>query len=533
MGALLLVAILTPTGCIVVSLFITTLIRCQSARYVLENQQNENKSLMNRALKNLGIPRELSSRVLALHAFQKMGHDWQAFDALFNKKNLSPPLELALRVFLYHDSVLCCPLYTDANDSNYMLEVIGGLVDQIFLPGDFVTRRGQVCSTMYFVVRGRLSVLVPDPTATGERTVMNTSEVSVKVRGDYFGEIALIQDCVRTAWVRANEYVLLAVLHREHAESLWKHYPKERKRLMDIVVETARMDRARKNTQTFDDDDGALTENPASNALMQMAEGEVNGSSEDLGSPSPGLNRGFIRAGSASSDLRGSSESCLTEIQELKRLMLQHHYENRAAHSDNKRQLVQLQARQYAVEQGVERVLASTSGDVLPPARPPEKKVTIVAPDSVALSISPNAASPPAQAPGEAGTRKPPFSLARRMSGSGAVQPVQPPERVQPPPGQYDIDSWAAQMSSAAISSESLSPVVPLPIPSDAGSNGHTARHGHIRPQSAPAPNECGAPGAAVGKVATGRSLPMAKTGTAGSRLPHFSVYDPYYASLE
>jgi hypothetical protein len=371
---------------------------------------------------------------------------------------------------------------------------------------------------------------------------MNTNEVGVKVRGDYFGEIALIHDCVRTAWVRANEYVLLAVLHREHAERLWKHYPKERQRLVDIVVETARMDRARKNTRTFDDDaadNGALNENPASNALMEMAEGEVNGSSEDLGSTSPRLNRGFIRAGSATNDLRGSSESCLSEVQELKRLMLQHHYENRAAHSDNKRQLVQLQARQNAVEQGVERVLASTSGDVLPPARPPEKKVTVVAPDSVAVSISPNAAAPPAQAPVAASTSKPPFSLARRMTSSGALQPAQPPERVQPPPGQYDIDSWAAQMSS-----ELLSPVVPLPIPGDAGPNGHTARQGHTRPQSAPPPNERGAPAAAVGKVATGRSslnprpqspreAGMGKTGTESSRLQHFSVYDPYYASLE
>jgi len=99
-------------------------------------------------------------------------------------------------------------------------------------------------------LRGQLAVLVPN--GTGARGLSNAVEVGKKYRGDYFGEIALIKDSVRTAWVRADTFVLTSRLTRDYAESIWKHYPGERKSLAEMVVQTALADRqrARRLTET-------------------------------------------------------------------------------------------------------------------------------------------------------------------------------------------------------------------------------------------------------------------------------------------
>eukprot|EP00929_Paragymnodinium_shiwhaense_P078374 TRINITY_DN40610_c0_g1_i1.p1 TRINITY_DN40610_c0_g1~~TRINITY_DN40610_c0_g1_i1.p1 ORF type:complete len:840 (+),score=165.78 TRINITY_DN40610_c0_g1_i1:67-2586(+) len=246
-GALLIVAVCGPLGCVAVSFLISVVVREQATFFALDAKHQENKALICKALANLGIPENLKKRVLGLHEFQKMGHDWQAFDALFNEKNVSPPLALALKVFLYQDSVLLNSTYFFEKDTNYVLEVVSVLEDQIYLPGDFVIRRGQVGGAMFFVVRGTLTVLVPD-SAHKERSIHFTKEVGKKLPGDHFGEIALVQDCVRTAWVRASQYVHVAMFTREHAEAIWKHYPWERAKLVEAAVEVARRDRERAAT---------------------------------------------------------------------------------------------------------------------------------------------------------------------------------------------------------------------------------------------------------------------------------------------
>lgn len=249
-GSLLIVAIFGPIGCVIVAFFIGAIVREQALSMALDIRHEENKAFMKKALRNLDIPLDLQKRVFSLHEFQKMCHDREAFGALFDKNNLSPPLNLALRVYLYHDGVLSKSPYLKDKDPNYVMEIISGLEDQVYLPGDFVTRRGQVGSAMFFVLRGQLAVLVPN--GPGARSLANAVEVSKKYRGDYFGEIALIKDSVRTAWVRADTFVLTSRLTRDYAESIWKHYPNERKFLADMVVQTALADRqrAKKLTQT-------------------------------------------------------------------------------------------------------------------------------------------------------------------------------------------------------------------------------------------------------------------------------------------
>lgn len=231
-GSLIIVSVFGPVGCVVVAFFIASIVRVHEEGAALEIRHEENRELIKCALGNLNIPQELQRRVFSMHYFQKMAHDNEALSQLFNRKNLSMPLESAIRVYLYMDSMLCSEYFLK-KDVNYILEVIRLLEDHTFLPGDYVTRRGEVGDTMFFVAHGELEVLVPDPKSGKPLTV------ATKTVGDFFGEIAMVQDVVRTASVRANTYVLLSSLSRDDMEAIWHYWPQERRLLQTHIRDEA------------------------------------------------------------------------------------------------------------------------------------------------------------------------------------------------------------------------------------------------------------------------------------------------------
>jgi len=70
-------------------------------------------------------------------------------------------------------------------------------------------------------------------------------------RGDKFGEVALVKDCVRTAWVLSEGYTILSSLARHRIEPIWKHFQTEKEDLVKKVKETAEKDRKRVLNQKF------------------------------------------------------------------------------------------------------------------------------------------------------------------------------------------------------------------------------------------------------------------------------------------
>lgn len=240
--ALLIVLMGGPVGCVVVSLFVANVCRSGQLSHVLEIRHEENLAFIKRALENLNVPEGLQKRVYSMHLFQKMNHDSEAFGVLFGRGALSEPLECALRVYLYNESVLFSPFFHGRTD-DYIVEVVRVLVDQVFLPGDYMTRRGELAQGMYFVGRGTVSVLVPNKESL---SVSNAIRVGQKRKGEFFGEVALIKECLRTAWVRADTYVVAPFLSRASLEPIWKYFPEERELLAARVVDTMERDRKHK-----------------------------------------------------------------------------------------------------------------------------------------------------------------------------------------------------------------------------------------------------------------------------------------------
>lgn len=240
-GSLIMVAIFGPVGCIIVAQIIATVVREQERKHALDIRHEENQAFVKRALENLNVPIELQRRVFSLHYFQKMSHDYEAFEHLFKNHALSSPLEDAIRVYLYQ-SVLTSGFFSNKEHS-YILAVVRVLEDKAFLPGDYVVRVGEVADEMYFISKGEVSVLVSNGKS---KEVEDAITLPIRKRkGDHFGEVALIKGSLRTAWVKAETYVVASCLKRSSIEQIWKYFPHERETLQREVMKTVMRDAAR------------------------------------------------------------------------------------------------------------------------------------------------------------------------------------------------------------------------------------------------------------------------------------------------
>merc|ERR1712151_396339 len=94
-----------------------------------------------------------------------------------------------------------------------------------------------------------LAVLVMDAKkdeGKRERVSQATQLLKHLKQGDHFGEVALVADCVRTAWVRAETYVLLSALSRKAIEPIWQYFPEQKSELIAQVNSVKEQDKNRK-----------------------------------------------------------------------------------------------------------------------------------------------------------------------------------------------------------------------------------------------------------------------------------------------
>jgi len=241
LGSLILVSIFGPVGCVIVAMLIAAVVRESDLRFALDIRHEENKAWVTRALENLNVPGQLQRRVESLHYFQRMSHDHEAVTHLFKKGNLSTPLEDAIRVVLYHN-VVKSPVLVNGGP-NYILEVVRVLDDRMYVPGDYVARRGEVGNEMFFINRGELTVLLPGRSSCN---VSSAQALDKKLeKGCHFGEVGLLKRSLRTAWVRAETYVVASVLHRASIEAIWEFFPQEREKMVQKVTATCEKDKER------------------------------------------------------------------------------------------------------------------------------------------------------------------------------------------------------------------------------------------------------------------------------------------------
>ena len=99
------------------------------------------------------------------------------------------------------------------------LAAIASVSEEVVCPeGEMVIKEGEQGDTMYMVLSGEVSV----NKGTEEGHMIELDRIG---GGDYFGEMALFKDQVRTATIRTEEEATLLVLHKREFTEIVREYP--------------------------------------------------------------------------------------------------------------------------------------------------------------------------------------------------------------------------------------------------------------------------------------------------------------------
>jgi NADH dehydrogenase len=102
------------------------------------------------------------------------------------------------------------------------LESQGGVQELHFEPGEYVFREGDRADSLYVIVSGSAEVVAGSTDAFGER-VLNVMQA-----GEFFGEIAMLQNRTRTASVRCLSPMNVLAMPQRQFQTLSKHLPQFR-----------------------------------------------------------------------------------------------------------------------------------------------------------------------------------------------------------------------------------------------------------------------------------------------------------------
>ncbi len=125
------------------------------------------------------------------------------------------------------DALAACPFF-EGLSRNELLEIAKVTEDLEVEAGKALTREGQSGSEFFVIVDGEVSV-----TKDGQ-------EIRTLGPGDFFGEIALLEDTPRTATVTAKTPLRFFVLTRQAFRSMLAHQPELEEKVVEALEERVR-----------------------------------------------------------------------------------------------------------------------------------------------------------------------------------------------------------------------------------------------------------------------------------------------------
>ncbi|XP_074659135.1 cyclic nucleotide-gated channel rod photoreceptor subunit alpha-like [Tubulanus polymorphus] len=262
-----------------------------AARQEFQSRMDQIKFYMN----HRRVPEVLQNRVK-----RWADYSWsrtQAMDEISMLEMLPERIRTEIAIHVHLETLKKVKIFEEC-EIGLLHELVLKLRAQIYSPGDYICRTGEIGREMYIINHGKVEILVNNSTAPGGKMV-----VASLSEGNYFGEISLLKldsgQNKRTADVRSVGYSELLVLSRRDLMSALVEYPDAKQILEAQARERMEKNREVRRTSTVESSDSqgatvpsANTEPPSSNKkkdqLMQLIKSNdfqrlVKGGKVDVG----------------------------------------------------------------------------------------------------------------------------------------------------------------------------------------------------------------------------------------------------------
>jgi len=204
----------------VIAIFASLIANMDSARSKFLEQISEIQAFLNFRK----IPPQLQRQIH--HYFDYLWESRRGYNESDVLADLPTSLRRKVSIFINKTMLEKVPLFEGAGDA-LVRELLMHLVPNVFTPGDYVFRTGDLGDSMYFINSGRVEVVSGDG-----KTVLATLSA-----GSYFGETALLLNQPRNASARAMDYVDLYTLNRNTLAQILKKFPDFQKHLHELAAQ--------------------------------------------------------------------------------------------------------------------------------------------------------------------------------------------------------------------------------------------------------------------------------------------------------
>ena len=191
----------------------------QRKRTKFQNKMSEIKNYM----RQTSVPDQLQERVVRWFEYL-----WE-YNTHLDEKNildsLPDKLKAEIGMHVHFETLKKADFFAEC-EQGLLWELVLRLRTQIYSPGEYVCRKGDVGREMYMVSSGKLEVM-PEEDGCVVRTLLH---------GESFGEISVLDlshnHRRRTAFVRSVGYSVLLCLSDTDLSQVLKDYPKTKERMM-------------------------------------------------------------------------------------------------------------------------------------------------------------------------------------------------------------------------------------------------------------------------------------------------------------
>jgi len=186
----------------------------------LKCEHKEKIKDLNQFMSHYSVPRDVQKDVFSYmrHLNEKSlsGNDTKMIS------ELPKALQAQLKDYMNLKMIKDIPFFSDA--PNTCLELITNRLEQTFFtPGEFIVREGEIGHEMFIIAHGEVEVSV------------DGKPVAVLEEGNFFGEIALVEETTRTASVRSRSYCEIFTLEKTAFLEVIRRYPNIQERIESAV----------------------------------------------------------------------------------------------------------------------------------------------------------------------------------------------------------------------------------------------------------------------------------------------------------